>query len=247
MVSKRLAALYHVAALAFLAVATSCSPSSPSPRPVALHIEPATAALRLGDELVFRAVVERADGSRNEAVGAWSTAGVSVAVVAGRTTGLSIGVDEIRVSAEGLSAARPINVVPDMRGTWTGTLQHPTCNRYVGEGPSICGKLADGMQYQFDAIVTVHNGAGAAMDVTISRKAVGRINATVHGVDGLSLDDAVAVMDGGIFRFKAWSGVVGPQHIDVSGRLEREFTNAWGAQHYWMDATIRLTKAESQP
>lgn len=244
-VDRRCAALCVLLVLAFSA---ACSPLSPSTTPVSLTIEPSTLALRVGEESSLRVFATRSDGSRSEVTGRWNASGPGVSVIANRVTGQLVGVQPLRVEAEGLAATLNISVVPDLRGAWMGTLHHATCNRYVGVGPSICGRAINGITYKFEIESAVQTGTLVLFNLRVSTDAIGLLRGRVDETGSIVFEDAVAneTKVDGLFRLKKWTArfndELGQRTLIAAGRLEREFPNAFGPQHYWMDATFQVER-----
>ena len=128
-----------VCALA-LASAVGCSATAPSSQLTAITITPARDALYLGEAVDFRAVGHLSNGSTREVMGTWTVSGPALAqeTAAGRVRGAGLGSASVLFNGEGLFAERPLGVVDDLRGEWTGTLHFETCNRISGTGPSNC-------------------------------------------------------------------------------------------------------------
>lgn len=220
--------------------------TAPEAMPLSLVVEPNVTSLYVGETVTLKAILTRTDGTKSEVSGAWSAANPSIGILDGQAKGLIAGSSALSVSAAGLTTTVTVEVVPDLRGLWTGTLHHPDCDRRVGVGPSICGKNVDGMRYQFDVQVIEQVGSSIVMNITVSRKATGVMVGTVDRAGEIRLNDTTAVMEGGLFRFNSWRAAFATtpsQSIAGSGQLEREFINAWGPQHYWMAATIELHPA----
>lgn len=237
-----------VGILLLLTTSAACSPLSPSTTPVSLAIEPSTLAVHVGEESSLRVFANRSDGSRSEVTGRWTAASPGISVLANRVTGQLVGVQPVRVEAEGLTATLNISVVPDLRGAWTGTLHHATCNIYVGAGPSICARAINGITYKFEFDSAVQTGTSLLINLRVSTDAIGVLSGRIDETGDIVFEDAVAIETkvDGLFRLKSWTARFndesGRRTIVAAGRLEREFTNAWGQQHYWMDATFNVER-----
>lgn len=197
----------------------------------------------------------RTDGSQDEVLSQWSVTGTSLTVGAasGAALGVQPGTGELRASVSGVSAVRFITVVPDIRGTWSGTT-HFSClkdnvTRLVGEGPSHCGKTP-GWDYTTVLNINVQQGESA----------VGTL--TLHGDNGISGPVSGSVLvDGTLdwgpkftlsdvtetgpyeYVFNEWRLLAQPSGISGFGGLEMKFTNAWGYQHYILKvATMTLQR-----
>ena len=203
----------------------------------------------------FRAMGIRTDGSQEEVLAQWSVTGTSltVEVASGSALGGQPGTGELRASVSGVSAVRSITVVPDIRGTWSGTT-HFSClkdnvTRLVGEGPSHCGKT---LGWDYTTVLNINAQQSESVVGTLTLHDDNGISGPVSGsvlVDG-TLDWGAKFSLGAItetgpyeYVFNDWRLLAQPSGISGSGELEKKFTNAWGYQHYILKvATMTLRR-----
>jgi len=241
-----------VFALAGITAGAACSSStSPTSGFTSLSIL-GPASLRTGEAVQFLAKGVRKDGSQEGVLAQWSVTGTSltVEVASGAALGAQPGLAQLRASVAGVSTVRPIDVVPDMRGTWKGFTRVSCLNSNVtGEtvGPTPFCKTPS---FDFTTTLTVNAQQGGSL--------VGLLD--IHHVAGL--------VSWNVFNDGAWnwpnftvSELVeyGPYEIILNdwkfepqaqlsmlsgaGPLELKFTNAFGYQHYiFKVATMTLQR-----
>ena len=243
------------AAAAVLAWSSSigCSATAPEAVPVSLSILPATEALRVGESVALRGAITYKDGHQEDAAGIWSVNGAAVTMSQpGPTvTGGSEGTAVVSLTAQGLSVSRQLTVVLDVRGVWVGILHHDTCTRLVGEGPSLCGKSPNGIDYSFEVNFGDQTGAVVLGEATVAQQSTGVLPGRMDVGGLLSLADSqmVAHYDVGpyIYRLLGWRSLSISSQSSVTkmsgtGTLEHDFVNAWGHQLYRMPAVLNLER-----
>ena len=228
-------------AVAIVGFGSACSATSPSSTLGPLSIQ-GPEALRTGESIQFRAMRTRKDGSQEEVVGQWSVIGQYMTVQS--ATGLAVagspGIAELRASVDGIAAVRAVRVVPDMRGTWTGTAVFSCTSgvtRITGAGPGPCKTPT--LTHQTILGAPEQAGDTLAGIFTILGDISGAFKGPV-GIDGSGeWPDfiATAISSHGPqtdYIFKGWH--MSPQlqsgQMSGSGSVEHKHTNAWGFQHY---------------
>jgi hypothetical protein len=212
----------------------------------------------MGESGQFRVMRVRNDGSQEEALAQWSVAGPHMTVQAanGIAVGATPGIGQLRASVNGISTVRAVRVVPDMRGTWTGTFVLSCAagdvTRVIGEGPGPCKTPTITNRAIFGA--PEQAGEAVAGVFTIFDYVTGAFTGRV-GVDG-SWDwpgfTAAAISSHGTptdYIFKGWRmtfhAVSG--QVSGSGSVEHKHTNNWGYQHYsFRNVTMTLQRLTTQ-
>jgi hypothetical protein len=124
---------------AMLLVSVSCSsskgtPTPPSPTVTSVTFSSSTDFLKVKETVTFAATARYSDGS-SAPVTDWRSDAPSVATVdaaTGKVTGVSAGMATIVATRDGMSATKPIRVVPDFAGTWKGGYTVTSCSGSTG-------------------------------------------------------------------------------------------------------------------
>ena len=125
--------LLPVAALIVLAACgggeNGPTPGGPTPAPASLAISPPTDFLRLRASESLSAVATMTNGTTQTVTAVWSSDNGAVASVdaSGRVTGAGSGQAAISAVYSGLTAVRPVRVVPDYQGRWSGDHSMANC------------------------------------------------------------------------------------------------------------------------
>lgn len=101
----------------------------PTRVPASLAILPATDFLKLRASEALTAVATMTNGTTETVTATWSSdnAGVASVDAAGRVTGAGSGQAAISAVYSGLTAVRPVRVVPDYHGRWSGDHSVANC------------------------------------------------------------------------------------------------------------------------
>jgi hypothetical protein len=223
-------------------------PSSLPPQPDALSITPAIDALKLGSTQRLTAVVVSGDGTRRTVAASWSSDAPEVVAVSddGRVRGLSLGKTTIHTKFESLSADKPVHVVPDYEGTWSGGYRITNCTWISGPGPSYCKGLA-GAVFPLRAVMTQ---SGDRLSGTLEFYTNTHDPFEAGPVEG-SIDDSGALVLSGTIssvvseqpgetRLSDWNTTLIGDADRMAGRFVRypHFRNFWGWQESREDCEI---------
>jgi hypothetical protein len=244
-----------VAAFALLAGGCHGGPSSLPPPPDILVIEPAIEMLTLGSTGTLAAVVVSADGGRRTVAASWSSDAPEVAAIGsdGRVKGIVLGRTTIHASYQSLSAVRPLRVVPDYGGTWSGEYLLKKCTRVAGPGSSPC-RFGIGATLGLRAIVT-QTGFGLSGTLELYTNAPYELVES-GPIEGSIDDDGALVLTGttssvepehpGETTLSGWRTTLAGGGDLMEGRFvqNRHFLNAFGWQHVrWDCEIVTLTRS----
>jgi hypothetical protein len=244
-------------AVVFALLAGAChgGPSSPPPQPEVLVIEPAIEMLTLGATNTLAAVVVSGDGARRTVAASWSSDAPEVAAIAGdgRVKGITLGRTSIHASFEALSAVRPLRVVPDYGGTWSGGYLLENCTRLAGPGSDPC-RFGIGATLGLRAIVT-QTGFGLSGTLELYTNAPYELVES-GPVEGSIDEDGALVLTGstssvqpehpGETTLSDWRTTLGADGNHLEGRFvrNRHFLNAFGWQDVrWDCVIVTLTRS----
>jgi hypothetical protein len=238
--------------LGALACSWNCGQSAPSSHVTAITIVPGRDALYVGEAADFRAVGSLSDGTTREVTGTWTVSGSALVqeAIPSRVRGARLGSASVLFTGESVSAARPLDVVDDLRGEWKGTLHYETCNRVSGEGPGVCKQTFGLTQYP-EFSITTQLGRQFDIDFLIS-KSRGVFSGQAVVNRSVQIQDGVATWPGEhygphSYAFTNWSlrleGPTGPE-AELTGTVtvDRKWTNAWGPQHYNDLCTLKVKR-----
>jgi hypothetical protein len=215
-----------VLALTAAACSTSTSsPTQPSSTPTVKSLSVSVAGFVLiGTPVQATATAYRSDGTSTTTGITFSSDATAVATVStsGLVAGVSAGSVTIRATLQGQTASQTVRVVPDFRGTWTGSISISACKVISGSaiscatGPSIImGEMVSlTIVSETDDAVTgtvaniqLSNSANSSSDpvIFLSFPVSG-----VIGVDGtLSLKGTVTEFAEGLFDLQNWRTSLG--------------------------------------
>lgn len=241
------------ATLLFAAWASgACSPTA-TDTISALRIVPDVTSLHVGEVGAFSAVASYSSGATRATDGTWTILGSAVASEGAPSTvrGTAVGTARLRVAASGLFAERSLDVVEDLRGSWTGTLHYQTCNRLKGSGPGVC-KNTYGLIQTLDLSFDSQSGREVpvvALQVASKRGVFsGRVEVTgdltigegraiwsdpEYGTDTMTFSD---------WQVRVGSSGGGSKEIVGTVTVDSQWTNAWGFQHYRDLCKVKLSR-----
>ena len=177
-------------------------PTSPTPTPstTALAIASSTDLLKINQSETFTLTASMSDGSTRTVTGTWRSESSAVATVDsnGRVTGAGSGETAISAEANGLRAApRPIRVLPDYQGRWSGDWTLAGCTTDGDwSRTDICRDLPVGTRLPFGLVLTqdrdIASGTATLDDV------VGPVQGSIRLAGQLGIDGTFAFTDEGI-------------------------------------------------
>jgi hypothetical protein len=106
------------------------TPTPPSPTVVSITITPATDMLKVKETVTLAATARHSDGS-DAPVTDWRSDTPGVATVdaaTGKVAAVTAGAATIVATHDGMSATRPVRVVPDFAGSWFGGFEITACS-----------------------------------------------------------------------------------------------------------------------
>lgn len=228
----------------------ACSGATkPSETLRSLSISPERSSLHVGEKVQFRAVGTFGDGHTEDVSATWVASGDQIRLNApGDVSAIKTGLVTLSAT-ERLISSLPIEVVEDLRGTWSGECRTETCNRVSGSGPAYCAR-SDGQIKQTEFTVVEQAGRRLALSMTIER----------------TIGSFVAdIASGGTFRPQQIPLLVNPPEFSPATRrlldwemalarvgaswqltgsfvMEYEHTNAFGSNLYRDNYLVTLTK-----
>jgi hypothetical protein len=254
---KRCSICLMLASLLNLSCESPSQPSPISPAPASLMITPVIDGLKLRSSERLGAVAV-AGNTRRTVAAAWSSDAPDVASIGddGMITGVKLGTTVIRASFEALSAQRPVRVVPDYGGRWTGTRHVTGCVRLSGGGPDICRfEVVNGGAVFPLAVSITHNNSSViatleflVMGVTLES---GRLDGSFSDTGALTLTGTISSVypehpAQTTLRPGDWSTVLSENGAQMTGRFiaNRRFQNGWGWQEIRQDCELQLDRSQ---
>lgn len=237
-------------------VVSACSSTNPSELLGSLSIQ-GPASLRTAESAQFRAMRLRKDGSQEEVLAKWSVTPeyMTTDSVSGVSTGRSPGIAELRAFVDGVSAVAAVRVVPDMRGTWTGTAVFSCAadnvTRVVGGGPTPFCKVPSfssqtilgGPDQVGDHVVGVFSISGSNPGPFMGRV---DIDGSWEWPDFITTGVSEPGLPPHEYVFKGWRMTPPASgQVSGSGSIDQKFANAWGYQHYsFRNVTMTLRRQQ---
>ncbi|HWP99492.1 MAG TPA: hypothetical protein VNK92_03385, partial [Vicinamibacterales bacterium] len=170
----------------------------------------------------------------------------------GEARGVGLGRATIRAVFEALTATRPLRVVPDFEGVWTGEYRIAKCTRTSGRGPDFCRAIL-GIQLPFK-LALIQTGDRPIGTLDLYDNLGGPLE--TGSVEG-SIDDDGALLLAGDTRsldevhpretkITDWRSELAADSDSMIGRFVQTtaFINAWGPQQSREECEIvRLERA----
>ena len=237
----------------FAFVAACCQkatrPTALPPGPDLLVIAPPIEALKMGERETLSALLIRGDGSRTAVRASWASDAPQVVSVTadGEARGVGLGRATIRAVFETLTATRPLRVVPDFEGTWSGEYRVAGCTRLSGRG-------SDYWRFVLGSSVPVRLLASQkAANVTGSLEFYSNLRALVEAgpVQGVVGDDGALQLSGTTNNvdpvhpsetvLEEWRTSLTQDRAGMVGRFvrNRTFVNAFGPQRVIQERSAR--------
>jgi hypothetical protein len=140
-------------------------PTGPTPTVTNVTLAPSTDFITIKAVQTFSATANFSDGSSRVVQATWGSDAPAVAAVdAGRVTGVSPGLATIFADYEGQRGVRPLRVVPDYQGRWTGDWSITSCTD-GGDLSGICSEYAVGDLFAITLVASqARDGVSGTID-----------------------------------------------------------------------------------
>lgn len=234
------------------------APTAPTPvrsTTPTLTIVPALDVLRVGQAETFTAVLLSGDGTQRWVDAAWTSDAPTVAAINsdGTVSALSPGAATIRATFQQYRAELPLQIVPDVKGTWVGTYRVADCRRVSGAGPSYCRfVIGSVMPVRLILDQSADEVSGTLELYTNTNDVVesGAVSGQVHVDATLTLEGTTKSVDPAHqseTTISNWNTQLTEDLLRMTGRFtqNRTFYNAWGLQKSREDCEVtRLERTE---